>query len=261
MMKKITFLAAFLISAMSYGQTLANHFATSLETTNTCNILDEDGNRHSITDNTVTITTNSKDVQYFNLSWIFKGTDTKNKKVPTGSTIENIIDISASDAGFSVIGLDAKDDATTQLEIGTFCANTGAKILATVSFSAFNDDANLTTSTLTVTTNPANVLGDDTKYLTETFTVIINYDTTASVDQLEKFNFSYAPNPSKDFIKVSAANNIENVEIYNLIGQKMLSKNLNSNSETLNISHLAKGVYVMNVTIDGSKGSFKIIKE
>jgi len=260
MMKKITLLSALFIATISNGQTLSNQFATNLETTSTCDISDESVGRNTITDNTVIITTTSKEEQYFNLSWIFKGSDAKNKKVPESATIANIMDIAASDAGFEIIGLDTKNAGGTQLALGDFCPNGGAKIQAVVKFTAFNDNASLTTATLSVTTNPGNALAN-ADLLTETFTVVINYDTTASVDQLEKFNFSYAPNPSKDFIRVSAANNIENVEIYNLIGQKMLSKNLNSNNENVNISHLAKGVYVMNVTIDGSKGSFKIIKE
>jgi len=86
-------------------------------------------------------------------------------------------------------------------------------------------------------------------------------DATAGIEDLQKFKFSYAPNPSRDFVRLSAANNIENVEIFNLLGQKLISKDLNSNNENVDISNLVKGVYLMNVTIDGNKGSFKIIKE
>lgn len=86
-------------------------------------------------------------------------------------------------------------------------------------------------------------------------------DATASVKELKQFNFSFAPNPTKNIVRLSAVNKIESVELFNLLGQKMLHKELNSNNETLDISNLVKGIYIMNVTIDGSKGSFKIIKE
>tara|TARA_B110000208_G_scaffold170579_1_gene212230 strand:+ start:26425 stop:27396 length:972 start_codon:yes stop_codon:yes gene_type:complete len=86
-------------------------------------------------------------------------------------------------------------------------------------------------------------------------------DTTASVKELKQFNFSFAPNPTKNILRLSAVNKIESVELFNLLGQKILQKELNSNNETIDISGLDRGVYVMNVTIDGSKGSFKIIKE
>lgn len=82
-----------------------------------------------------------------------------------------------------------------------------------------------------------------------------------SVQDLEKFNFKFYPNPAKDFINISADKNIDKVEIYNVLGQKVENRVLNSNNNSVNVSNLAKGTYVLKAFMDGSEGSYKFIKE
>ena len=84
---------------------------------------------------------------------------------------------------------------------------------------------------------------------------------TASIDKLEKYDFSFGPNPTEDFIYLSASKNIGNVEIFNLVGQKSLSTDLRASKGTLDISNLSKGVYIMNVAIDKNIGTYKLIKQ
>lgn len=86
-------------------------------------------------------------------------------------------------------------------------------------------------------------------------------DPTASIDKLEKYDFCFGPNPSENFIYLSASKNIGNVEIFNLVGQKSLSTDLRASKGTLDISNLSKGVYIMNVAIDKNIGTYKLIKQ
>ena len=86
-------------------------------------------------------------------------------------------------------------------------------------------------------------------------------DPTASIDKLEKYDFSFGPNPTEDFIYLSASKNIGKVEIFNLVGQKSLSTDLRASIGTLDISNLSKGVYIMNVAIDKNIGTYKLIKQ
>ena len=81
-----------------------------------------------------------------------------------------------------------------------------------------------------------------------------------STNDLSIHNFSFYPNPSDDFIQLSASNRIELVEIHNLLGQKVLSKNLNNLNESLNIEPLKSGIYIMTVKVGSSLGSYKIAK-
>ena len=83
---------------------------------------------------------------------------------------------------------------------------------------------------------------------------------TASIDKLMKYDFSFGPNPTEDFIYLSASKNIGNVEIFNLVGQKSLSTDLRASKGTLDISNLSKGIYIMNVSIDQKLGTYKLIK-
>ena len=57
------------------------------------------------------------------------------------------------------------------------------------------------------------------------------------------------PNPAKDNINiVSYAELINSVEVYNLSGQKVLSKKVNNGTTTkINTSGLAKGVYIVDI--------------
>jgi len=84
---------------------------------------------------------------------------------------------------------------------------------------------------------------------------------TLSTEKFETFKFAYYPNPTKNIVNLSAANSISNVEFFNVLGQKVLSTTVNATQKQVNISSLEKGLYLMNVTIDGSKGTYKIIKE
>lgn len=61
-------------------------------------------------------------------------------------------------------------------------------------------------------------------------------------------------------LNVSAKSNIDNISLYNMLGQEVISKKLNSNKETINVSALQSGVYLTKVSIDGATKTFKIVK-
>ncbi len=83
---------------------------------------------------------------------------------------------------------------------------------------------------------------------------------TASIDKLEKYDFSFGPNPTENLIYLSASKSIGKVEVFNLVGQKSLSTNLSETKGTLDISNLSRGIYIMNVSIDQIIGTYKLIK-
>lgn len=91
--------------------------------------------------------------------------------------------------------------------------------------------------------------------------VSITSANTASVKDLEQFSFKSYPNPANDYIKLSAAKNINKIEIYNLLGQEVLNKDIDSKNTEVNISSLSKGVYVVKAFIEDAVGSYKFIKQ
>ena len=80
-----------------------------------------------------------------------------------------------------------------------------------------------------------------------------------AVDDLTKFNFSSYPNPATDMIYFSASKNIDKIEIYNLVGQRVESRILNNNQ--VNVSKLSKGIYIMKAFIGNAVGTYKFVKE
>jgi hypothetical protein len=84
---------------------------------------------------------------------------------------------------------------------------------------------------------------------------------TLSKTDLSKFNFSYAPNPAKNVINLNATKTISKVEFYNTLGQNVLTSKVGALNSAINIQSLNKGIYVMNVTIDGQTQGFKILKQ
>ena len=69
------------------------------------------------------------------------------------------------------------------------------------------------------------------------------------------------PNPTSGIVTIEAASVIESITVYNVLGQEMLSQKGNSASETLNISNLKSGVYLVRTTSNGKTATSRIVKE
>lgn len=89
----------------------------------------------------------------------------------------------------------------------------------------------------------------------------ITENSTASVEDLKQFNFSAYPNPSATNVNVTASKNIESIEFFNLLGQKVITLYPNNTQINVNVSGLNTGVYIIKTTIEGIKGSYKFVKQ
>lgn len=72
--------------------------------------------------------------------------------------------------------------------------------------------------------------------------------------------FSFYPNPTSDVINLTSVHTVENVSIYNLLGQQLMKTNLNQKESKLDVSSLQEGTYILKVTINGKIGHSKFIK-
>ena len=95
----------------------------------------------------------------------------------------------------------------------------------------------------------------------DNITLTESSDPFLSVDNLEKFNFSYVPNPVKDRMHVSTTKPIKELCLFSTSGQEVFKATFNSSNAFIDISHLSKGIYIMKVTIDDTIGIYKVIKE
>tara|TARA_R110000850_G_scaffold150497_1_gene273286 strand:+ start:205489 stop:206631 length:1143 start_codon:yes stop_codon:yes gene_type:complete len=74
-------------------------------------------------------------------------------------------------------------------------------------------------------------------------------------------DFNYFPNPVVDQLNFNSQTTIDNIKIYNLLGQVVLNKNINNTSGSLDMRHLSKGMYLAEITSGGAKTTAKILKK
>lgn len=69
------------------------------------------------------------------------------------------------------------------------------------------------------------------------------------------------PNPATDFISIRAKGTIEGtITIYNILGEKLMQQNFNSNQTKFNVSKLNSGVYLLNIKAEGTITTKKFVK-
>ena len=74
-------------------------------------------------------------------------------------------------------------------------------------------------------------------------------------------NFQYYPNPTNSNLNLEASQAITKVEIFTITGKKILTEKIGKFQHQIDLSFAASGIYLMQVTIDGSFKTFKLIKE
>lgn len=82
---------------------------------------------------------------------------------------------------------------------------------------------------------------------------------TLSSDSFTSTNVGLYPNPSNDFITISSDLDISTVEVYNVLGKKIASFSEMSNN-SIDISDLTSGVYILKILSGTSSLTKKIIK-
>ncbi len=82
-----------------------------------------------------------------------------------------------------------------------------------------------------------------------------------SVEDVTLFDgLSMYPVPAGDRLNVSAANQIQTVEIYNMLGQRLLVQQGNDTKVTIDVSGLSAGNYLAAITINGAQKTQAFIK-
>lgn len=90
----------------------------------------------------------------------------------------------------------------------------------------------------------------------ETFTT-----TDLGVEKNGFESFTFYPNPTEGLLYLKAGIPLENVTIYNLLGETIVDTKPNTTEWKLDTSHWQNGVYLMSVSINGTERTFKIIKK
>jgi Secretion system C-terminal sorting domain/Cleaved Adhesin Domain len=87
------------------------------------------------------------------------------------------------------------------------------------------------------------------------------YNATLGTNDEVLNSFRYFPNPVNDNLNLRAQSSIQNVSIYNMLGQEVSRISPNTISSDIDMSALQTGVYFVNVTINDTTETIRIIKQ
>jgi hypothetical protein len=87
------------------------------------------------------------------------------------------------------------------------------------------------------------------------------YDGTLATNEFDNSAFSYYPNPVKNTLNLSYKNAISAVEVYNVVGQVVMSAQYNANQVQVDLATLANGAYLVKITANNEVKTIKVIKQ
>jgi len=82
-----------------------------------------------------------------------------------------------------------------------------------------------------------------------------------SVNENQIEGFSFYPNPVQNELHLKAIHALETITIYNLMGQVVFQEKGMSTNTSINMETLTKGLYMMEVSSQGKKATYKVIKK
>jgi len=85
--------------------------------------------------------------------------------------------------------------------------------------------------------------------------------TLSSTDFDDASAFTYYPNPVKNTLTLNAQNTIENVTMYNMLGQEVLTATPNNVDSVIDMTSLQNGTYFVKVTIANTTKTVRVIKQ
>ena len=83
---------------------------------------------------------------------------------------------------------------------------------------------------------------------------------TAGVEDESLVTLNVYPNPASDVLNISAQNTINTVEIFNVLGQKVITMQVENTSAEINVSNLNAGIYLIKYEINNSISTKKFVK-
>ena len=87
-------------------------------------------------------------------------------------------------------------------------------------------------------------------------------DEDLSVNEFNNKTFKHFYNTSTDVLTLESSDiAFSNISLFNLLGQHVMSKDLNQTTETVDLSNLSDGVYLAKISIGNTTQSVKILKQ
>ncbi len=246
MIRKITFITLLSLTSLSFGQSFTV-LKSKMVASNDCTVIG------GITNTDVSTMTSTYDVINTTSEKYFVFQVKTSDAMPVATSISDLISYDSGSTNFTVTSAESKQ----------FLGNGGCGQGVTAGkemrfIIEYTPDYVIGVSE-TVTFNLANLLTGMTSHAFS-LTVNIIEDPLASVNALEQFDFHFGPVPSSDHINVSANTAIDTARIVNVHGQTVLSAKIDDKTSAVDISNLPNGIYVLQVSIGDTTGSYQFIK-
>ena len=92
--------------------------------------------------------------------------------------------------------------------------------------------------------------------------IVLTQNFPLSRNEFSTFESRVYPNPSSDTWTISTPNNkINSVEVFNVLGKKVISQNFNSDEASISVQSLASGIYLARLTTNSGVKTMKLIRE
>lgn len=110
----------------------------------------------------------------------------------------------------------------------------------------------------TITITNINCNTDVTAIATKTSTGCIGYGyvtvlANVAIEEVEDARINIFPNPTTAIVNVECASTINNIAIYNVMGQRLMNVRENNNKASMDMSKLAKGTYTMRIELQNGE--------
>jgi len=89
----------------------------------------------------------------------------------------------------------------------------------------------------------------------------ITIDVALGTKQFDASQFDFFPNPVKDVLNLAYSQPMSSVEVYNMLGQKVVSEQANANQKQINMSGLSAGSYMVKVYSGDMVKTIKVVKQ
>lgn len=91
--------------------------------------------------------------------------------------------------------------------------------------------------------------------------IYLHKNTVLSSDNFNVTKVKLYPNPTSNILNIEANGDVQNIAVYNVLGQEVMNRQTSGTSIGLDVSSLNAGIYVIKTMIDGNVSSTKFIKE
>ncbi len=85
-------------------------------------------------------------------------------------------------------------------------------------------------------------------------------DGTLGLNDVDTVTFNHYFLADSSDLKLNASTEMSNIQLFSILGQEVVNRNLTGSDATINLANLTDGVYIARVTVQGQTETFKIIK-